>query len=136
MWAKRKDCKEIIEAAWQAGNSLITLEGIASSLSRCASDLMAWNKDVIGNIPKKIQEKRKALNTLIAQDHDGSRGAKIDELRKDINELLDSEETLWHQHSKIHWYREGDRNTKFFHARASDRRKKNTILGPWNDEGC
>jgi len=42
---------------------------------------------------------------------------------------------LWHQRSKIHWYREGDRNTKFFHARASDRRKKNTILGLWNNEG-
>ncbi|XP_075663401.1 uncharacterized protein LOC142632980 [Castanea sativa] len=37
--------------------------------------------------------------------------------------------------SKVHWYREGDRNTKFFHAHASERRKKNTILGLWNDDG-
>ena len=42
---------------------------------------------------------------------------------------------MWHQHSKVHWFREGDRNTKFFHARASDRRKKNTILGLWNNDG-
>lgn len=71
-----------------------TPEGIASNLTHCAFELMAWNKDVIGNIPRKIQEKRKALNNLTAQDHDGSRGAEIDELRKEINELLDSDEIL------------------------------------------
>ena len=48
---------------------------------------------------------------------------------------MDSEEILWHQRSKIHWYREGDRNTKLFHDRAFDKRKKNTILGLWNYEG-
>ena len=53
----------------------------------------------------------------------------------EINNLLDSEETIWRQCSKVHWYREGVRNTKFFHARASERRKKNTILGLWNDDG-
>lgn len=84
---------------------------------------------------RKIQEKRKDLNNLTAKDQKGSHEAEINELGKEINELLDSEEKLWHQHSKIHWYRKGDKNTKFFHARASNRRKKNTILGLWNDEG-
>jgi len=64
MWAKREDYKEIIEATWIRGTSLNTPEGIASNLTRCASDLLARNKDVIGNIPRKIQEKRKTLNNL------------------------------------------------------------------------
>ena len=42
---------------------------------------------------------------------------------------------LWHQRSKVHWYKEGDKNAKFFHARASDRRRKNIILGLWNENG-
>ena len=62
-------------------------------------------------------------------------GAEINQLRKEINDLLDNEETIWHQRSKVHWYREGDKNTKFFHARVFDRKKKNTILGLWNDVG-
>ena len=49
--------------------------------------------------------------------------------------MLDSEEVLWHQRSKVHWYKEGDKNAKFFHARASDRRRKNIILGLWNENG-
>ena len=71
-----------------------TPEVIASNLSRCTSELTTWNKSVIGNIPRKIQEKRKALNNLTAQDHDGSHGVAINEIRKEINDLLDSEEIL------------------------------------------
>lgn len=96
MWVKREDCKEIIKIAWNGGSLSNTLEGIASNFSRCASDLDVWNKNVISNILRKIQEKRKALNSLTAIDHDGSYGATIDEMRRDINDLLDSEEILWH----------------------------------------
>ena len=53
-------------------------------------------------------------------------------MRKDINDLIDSEEIYWCQRSKAHWLREGDRNTKFFHARALERRKQNTILDIWD----
>ena len=34
--------------------------------------------------------------------------------------------------SRLTGSKEGDRNTKFFHARASERRKQNTILGIWD----
>ncbi|XP_023873870.2 uncharacterized protein LOC111986468 [Quercus suber] len=132
-WAKRDDCHGIVEAAWNSGCISNSLEGIVANLSLCDSELSNWSKEVIGNIPRKIQEKRKLLHTLTVQDRDGSHSAEINELRKELNSLLDSEETLWHQRSKIHWYKEGDRNTKFFHTRASERRKKNTILGLWND---
>ena len=135
MWTKREDCREVIDTTWNNGEIANTPEGIALGLQRCAAELSRWNKTVVGNIPKKIQEKRQKLNSLTIQDSDGTNGAEINILRKEINDLLDSEETLWHQRSKIHWYREGDRNTKFFYARASDRRKKNTILGLWNNEG-
>ena len=60
---------------------------------------------------------------------DGLLGDEINQARKEINELLNSEETYWCQRSKAHWLNEVDRNTKFFHARAFERREQNTILG-------
>ena len=97
--------------------------------------MASWNQNVVGNIPKKIAKKRRVLNSITTIDQQSNRGAKINQLRKEINDLLDSEETIWRQRSKVHWYKEGDKNTKFFHACASERRKKNSILGLWNEDG-
>ena len=35
----------------------------------------------------------------------------------------------------MRWLREGDKNTSFFHAQASKRKKQNTILGIWDCRG-
>ena len=82
-----------------------------------------------------LQNKRKDLSLLAQQNGDGSLSAEINSLRREINNLLDDEELYWGQRSKAHWLREGDKNTKFFHAQASEKRKQNTISGLWNNNG-
>ena len=62
-------------------------------------------------------------------------GKEINRLRSKINDLLDSKEILWHQRSRVQWYGQGDRNTKFFHLKATQRKKKNTITRLWDESG-
>ena len=121
-----------------AAGNMNTAEGMAAALKDCAMDLKAWSSATYGQILKKIQEKRKRLSNLVQLDEDGRFGEEIKQVRKDINDLIDSEELYWCQRSKAHWLKEGDRNTKYFHARASERRKQNTILGMWDkfDKWC
>ena len=88
-----------------------------------------------GQIPKKIQAKRTALNNLIRCNKDGVLSNEINSLKRKINTLLDDEELYWGQWAKAHWLKEGDKNTKFFHAQASERRKQNTIVGIWDEAG-
>ena len=106
-----------------------------ASLQNVAADLVRWNALVFGYIPKQIQNKWKELNALVLQDINGVMGKEINRLRSEINDLLDSEEILWHQRSRVQWYKQGDHNTKYFHSKATQRRKKNTITGLWDDYG-
>ena len=56
-------------------------------------------------------------------------------LQKRLNELQTINETYWRQRSRVQWLQEGDRNTAFFHRRASNRKSRNTIKGLLNEEG-
>ena len=44
-----------------------------------------------------------------------------------IRELNHREEIMWKQRSIILWLASGDRNTRFFHLRASQRKRRNSI---------
>lgn len=45
------------------------------------------------------------------------------------------DELHWQQHSRSIWLKAGDKNTKLFHQRASQRRWKNHIHGVFDEGG-
>ena len=53
----------------------------------------------------------------------------------EINEIQVREEIMWNQRSRVLWLKWGGRNTKFFHAMVSQRRRKIWIAGLQNSEG-
>ncbi|XP_074266876.1 uncharacterized protein LOC141590167 [Silene latifolia] len=53
----------------------------------------------------------------------------------EISELRRQEEQYWRQRSRALWLRDGDKNTKFFHMRAGERKRKNSIAKLIDDEG-
>ena len=56
-------------------------------------------------------------------------------LRYKLERLEDQKELYWRQRAHVHWLREGDRNTKFFHQYASDRKRINKINKLVKDDG-
>ena len=52
-----------------------------------------------------------------------------------MDELLQKQEIYLAQWSRINWLKHGDRNTKFFHTNASQRRTKNYIRGIRTSQG-
>lgn len=49
--------------------------------------------------------------------------------------LLKVQKAYWKQRGKIRWIKEGDAGTKFFHAHATVRHRKNAISSLVNDQG-
>ena len=47
----------------------------------------------------------------------------------ELNCWLDKEDAMWKQRARLNWFQEGDRNTRFFHSRASSMFQKNLIEG-------
>lgn len=55
--------------------------------------------------------------------------------QKQLAEVYAQQETFWRQRSETLWLREGDQNTKFFHAAAKNRRAINKINTLQNKDG-
>ncbi|KAL4388297.1 hypothetical protein GQ457_09G027380 [Hibiscus cannabinus] len=79
---------------------------------------------------KALEEEIQALESSLYQGQVDSRIHKrISELRGKLWQELRKEERAWLQKSRLKWFREGDRNTKFFHLSASNRRRYNSLNG-------
>ena len=104
---------------------------MAEKLNQFAVELNRWNLATFGKVPKQIgpKKKKKALNNMVARDTYGSMGREINKLRREINDLLDSEEVMWQQQAKVQWLGLGDRNTKYFHSKASRGKRPTYFLG-------
>ncbi|KAM1563229.1 hypothetical protein ACFX10_037669 [Malus domestica] len=60
-------------------------------------------------------------------------GAEVTEKETELKKLAREEELYWKVKSRIQWLKEGDKNTKFFHAQMVKRRRSNRIRGLEDD---
>ena len=77
---------------------------------------------------REIERKRKELAKAEERAIRGGDLGPMKTLQEEINLLLDKEATMWRQRAKILWLKDGDKNTKFFHSKASQRRRRNYII--------
>jgi hypothetical protein len=63
------------------------------------------------------------------------RVAHIREVQGELNKLLEMEDIKWRQRAKRSWFKDGDRNTQFFHAWANHWRRSNFIGATIDMEG-
>lgn len=76
------------------------------------------NKEFKGRQQKleKLTARLKELRYNGAQYSDGK---EIKRVKSQIHNILLDEEIYWKQRSRADWLKEGDKNTKYFHAKAS-----------------
>ena len=54
MWIKKKECKDIIEAAWRNSINQNTPSGMVERLNECVAKLNSWNLATFRQVPKLI----------------------------------------------------------------------------------
>ena len=60
---------------------------------------------------------------------------RLQECRSELNTILKEEEIKWLQRSREKELLEGDNNTKYYHAKANGRRRKNRIVSLNQEDG-
>jgi hypothetical protein len=88
-----------------------------------------------GSVRAEIKKlERQLKNIRLSPWHpDVSTAAR--KLERRLCELFEREEIMARQRSRVEWLREGDRNTSFFHARASACRRANRIRALVREDG-
>jgi hypothetical protein len=126
VWERDPSLPAAVEEAWSRRIPCNDLGDVSASLRTMMSSLQSWKNTHFKSIPREIEKKRNLLDSLRQGTDDESVQKRIG-LEKEMDELLYREEIFWMQRSRIAWLRERDKNTKYFHRRASWRRKKNNI---------
>jgi hypothetical protein len=126
MWENHEQFSDFLADSWRSDRSRNVSE-LRSKLEGVSRQLTVWNRETFGSVRHQIRTLRRELGEL--RSRPGRNGPSYEETKivERLAELLSREEVMWRQRSRIQWLSEGDRNTRFFHLRASQREKRNKI---------
>ncbi|KAL8511535.1 hypothetical protein ACS0TY_018078 [Phlomoides rotata] len=132
MWLENEQCTSIVELGWNQNNPLLSL---AERTKKCGERLRKWDKETFGNLGQTIKATRDRIDTQQRQPQTEEMIREIKVLQCNLDDMLKQEETFWFQRSQALWLKEGDRNTSFFHSKASQRKRRKNISRIQNRDG-
>jgi hypothetical protein len=129
-WKLEPGFHDMVTNSWHMNAS----HPIIPKLTACAADMSLWSRNNCRKLKHNIEECSRQIK-LLRDNNTGVAQSQLLEVRKKMQRLLAQDDAYWKQRAKTHWNKDGDRNTKFFHASASARKKVNRILSLEDNEG-
>ncbi|KAL6195493.1 hypothetical protein ACLB2K_031112 [Fragaria x ananassa] len=123
-WSKEKDYGKIIKQNWSDGGGI---QVVRNNLKLIEKALGRWSRDTFGNIPRQIIRLNNELQIILFDSTDIVAIEKRKIAQEELRKLMEYEEQMWRQKSRITWLSEGDQNTKFFHGFAKARGRRNRV---------
>ncbi|XP_028790082.1 uncharacterized protein LOC114746054 [Neltuma alba] len=93
--------------------------------------LSRWNVQVFGHVQRTKGKLYRRLEGLSRKSALSGLPENLERIQKELwyelEKILSKEELMWQQYSRAQWFLQGDRNSRYFHIRATSRRKRNRI---------
>lgn len=115
-WLKFKETKEIVKDSWNLEEGS-EARNINLKLGRCINNLHNWSKNRLkGSISAAVKRKE---DEILRLNLDCPYDEEVGIAEAELDALLDEEEFYWRSRSRETWLKNGDKNTKWFHMRAT-----------------
>ena len=127
MWARDSECEVVVDQAWR--KEFIGSYGfnLMKKISHSGFLLSKWNKTSFGQTKTKILEIERRIGIIQSKPPSIEALQEEASLMMELEEWQTREEIRLKQKSRELWLKEGDRNSKFFHASTLIRRRRNNI---------
>ena len=121
----------MVKQAWDGGGGA----GMMEKIEGVAGSLVNWSAKSLHNLGKQIKNTEKALKEVQQRRITTANCDTCNRLEAKLDDLNCKQEAYWYMRSRVSEVRDGDKNTKYFHHKASHRRSRNRMKGLLDSEG-
>jgi hypothetical protein len=132
-WLLEETYTDMMKTSWDSGGSIILN---LSNVERVIKDWKYQNIDQILHQKREIMARIGGIQNNLQRGLNRSGLQRLEKrLQNDLNCILRKEELMWYQRSRAKWLVDGDRNTKYYHLKTINRRRRNNVIMLKNDSG-
>ncbi|WMV49304.1 hypothetical protein MTR67_042689 [Solanum verrucosum] len=135
---KHSEFKKVVEDSWngeEINGNPFTL--IHSKMKRIKFVLAQWNRRTFGDIFQRIATLEDTINVMEIQMEITptiENRALLHKAEAELKKYRHIEEEFWRQMAGMKWFKEGDRNTKFFYAYVKGKMRKLQVVDILTDQ--
>jgi hypothetical protein len=131
-WMYHPSYTELIQQHWKNGNAL------PDKVINMTDKFVKWKREVFGSINKRKADLMARLNGIQRKQHIERNNKFLEKLEQNLQQeltlVLKQEEAVWFQKSRSQWIQDGDRNTRYYHVKTINRRRRNKIMMLKNEQ--
>ncbi|XP_058089331.1 uncharacterized protein LOC131236212 [Magnolia sinica] len=127
MWTTHEDLKRLVREAWKTEVVAAPMFKVFIKMKLLKRTLKEWNRSIFGDVHYNVQKAKDKLSraeTSLLSSNSEADLVQLKLTQESLKLAQLQEELFWKQKSRIRWFHEGDRNTKFFHDSVKDKSRR------------